>query len=137
MKIKQKYLDRCSNYILWLCAPLYQVDNSLPDMVPEGVSAVEAMFMKETHGKDVICCEPRLLDAYKKGKASREFHVTGWLSMTRSGEAVPEEFFGCLGLRSSEEFQSVFGVSLTLPRLRIILRELDREIERLETICAG
>jgi hypothetical protein len=111
------------------------VDESLPDEVPGDLTAIEAMFMLETHGKEISCNQPRMLDALKKGKQSREFHIKAWLDIVRYREAQPEEFFGCLGLRSAEEFRSIFGRSLTLPLLRIIHRELGRQIETYENMC--
>jgi hypothetical protein len=135
-RIKPNYIRRCKNYLLWLGDPkeggLYVPDRSIPDESKEEFSAVEAAFLKETHNQEVKCSQPYLLDCLKKGKASREFHIKGWLSMTRTGEAVPEEFFGCLGLRSTEEFRGIFGHPPTLPRLRIIQQELTRSIESYE-----
>lgn len=133
-KIREKYLARCKNYVLWLGSPLFVVDESLPDESEGEFTAVEAMFMLETHGKEVKCNQPRVLDALKKGKQGREFHVKAWLNMVRCREAWPEEFFGCLGLRSVEEFQGIFGRSLTLPFLRIIHQELGRQIEVYESM---
>lgn len=124
MKIKASYVNRCSNYVQWLAEPLYMPDRSLPDTAKGEYTAVEAMFLKESRGEEVSCSEPYFLDCLKKGKASREFHIKGWLSMTREREAMPEEFFGCLGLRSTEEFRSIFGRLPTLPLLRIIHQEL-------------
>lgn len=133
-RIREKYVKRCKNYALWLCAPLYLVDETLADEAQGDFTAIEAMFLLETHGKDVSCNQPRMLDALKKGKQSREFHVKAWLDMVRCREAWPEEFFGCLGLRSAEEFQGIFGRSLTLPLLLIIHRDMDRQIETYEAI---
>lgn len=133
-KIKPRYIERCKNYVLWLGEPLYMVDESLPDEDKGDWTAIEAMFMLETHGKELECNQPRLLDALKKGKQSREFHIKGWLSMTRAGEAWPEEFFGCLGLRSAGEFQSIFGHSLSPPLLRRTLRELETQITLYESM---
>lgn len=135
-KIREKYIERCKNYVLWLGAPLYVVNESLPDEALGELTAVEAMFMLETHGKEVLCNQPRMFDALKKGKQAREFHVKAWLDMVRCREAWPEEFFGCLGLRSAEEFRSIFGRSLTLPLLRIIHQELGRQIETYENMCS-
>jgi hypothetical protein len=131
-RLKQSYILRCKNYMQWLPSQdsgihnMFRLDRSLPDSAPGDLDAVEAMFMQETHGGEYECNQPYLYDCLKKGKTSREFHVKGWLSMTRSGEAIPEEFFGSLGLRSAEEFRSIFGRSLTLPLLRIIHRDRGR-----------
>jgi hypothetical protein len=110
------------------------VDESLPDETEGLCDAIEAMLTYESTGKEKSCNQPRLLDALVKGKKSREFHITSWLSMVRSGEAWPEEFFCCLGLRSSEEFRSIFGRLPSLPLLRRILRELEIEIETYDSM---
>lgn len=136
-RIRESYVSRCKNYVLWLCAPLYTVDEYLPDSAPGAYNAVEAMFMLETHGKEVTCSEPRMFDALKKGKQSREFHIKGWLSMTRANEALPEEFFGCLGLRSREEFRGIFGRMPSLPTLHNISRNLSISIRTFESMLSN
>jgi hypothetical protein len=137
VKIRPSYIERCKNYLLWLKEPLYMIDESLADIAEGDYSAIEAMSLLESRGKRGLpCFEPRLLDGFKKGKQSREFHVKGWLSMTRAGEALPEEFFGCLGLRSSAEFRGIFGHGPSLQRLRLIHRELGLKIEEYESILS-
>jgi hypothetical protein len=119
VRIKAKYVDRCKNYVRWLGNSLFMPDESLYGTGESGgVSAVEAMHEFETHGRSVECREPYILDCLKCGKQCREFLIKGWLSMTRAGEAVPEEFYGCAGLRSTEEFRSIFG---RLPILQHLL----------------
>lgn len=117
IKVRPAYIDRCKNYMHWLGNDLFPIDRSLPDHADGDYSAVEAMSAFESRGEEISCKEPYLLDCLKKGKQCREFLIKGWLSMTRSGEAQPEEFYGCAGLRSAEEFRSIFGRSPSLQYL--------------------
>ncbi len=147
MKIKASYLDRCKGYVQWLGGPLFAVDESLPDIAKGELTAVEAMFNQETHGKGIkvfpvtykkgeeplTCSEPRMFDALYKGKQCREFAVKQWKAGVKSKEFWPEEFLGCSGLRSVEEFRSIFGRGPTLPLLRRILQEVECELKVLST----
>lgn len=97
---------------------------------PTTHSAEEAMYMWETHGKMVPVAEDQqeLFQLYRIGKEQRDFHVTEWRGSIKQYLALPEEFYGVLGMVSPSEFRGVFGRDLDLHLLSIQARELREEI---------
>ncbi len=132
LRIKQSYINRCRNYVQWLGIPMFEPDESLPHNVSDGLSALECMYLKETHGINQPCREPHLFDCLKKGKQCREFDIKQWMSGIKNGEFWPEEFFGCAGVTSVGEFRSIFGRTPTRPLLQRIRRELMQQLEQIE-----
>lgn len=133
-RIKDSYYRRCASYVQWIGSPLFPIDESLPDSADGEANAVEAMHAWESRGVGIACSEPRMLDALKKGKQCREFNIKQWIAGVKAKEFWPEEFLGCSGLVSVEEFRSIFGRLPTLPLLRIILRQVEAEIESIGRI---
>jgi hypothetical protein len=54
-------------------------------MDSEGVSAIEAWFMLDTHGKTVPCREPKKLDLAISGKASWNLQIKQWATDLSEG----------------------------------------------------
>lgn len=112
--------------------PIDEDSPTTPSGFPPGtLSAEEAMFNWETHGKKDIPTDPQQLETYwlyRIGKEQRDFHVTEWLLAVKQRLFVPEEFYGVLGMVSPSEFRGVFGRDLDLHLLAIQARALQDEI---------
>lgn len=123
VKLKAKYLLRLASYFHWcngdfMLAAEMKLDENGP--TPE-----EAMFLWESKGiKPDGCTDPGLLARFVQGKTSRDFHVTEWRRGCSQKLFIPEEFFGCLGLRSAEEFKGIFGREPDVKALQTVKRSL-------------
>lgn len=52
---------------------------------PNGHSALECWWAKDTYGKEMACREPELLDKVKRGKASVNLQVKMWAETVADG----------------------------------------------------